>query len=62
MMIKLTSADNQIILYGWALSKQDEGEFAGCWMTDQVVPLEASPAAPPVKPEQGADDKGKLTI
>lgn len=25
--------------YLWVLSRQDEGEFAGCWMTDAVLPL-----------------------
>jgi hypothetical protein len=60
LLIKLHTSDNQTAIFGWALSKQDEGEFANCWMTDQVVPLQEMRAPAPIQPPQGADEKGKL--
>jgi hypothetical protein len=44
--VKLTMPDGTTIIYIWGLSRQGEGDFKGCWMTDSVVPLVPRPYAP----------------
>ncbi|MBV8379019.1 MAG: DUF4864 domain-containing protein [Verrucomicrobia bacterium] len=38
--VKVVAADGRRVIYVFALSKQTEGEFNNCWMTDAVAPLE----------------------
>jgi hypothetical protein len=38
--VKVIAADGRQVTYVFALSKQTEGEFNNCWMTDAVAPLE----------------------
>ena len=38
--VKVVAADGRQVIYLFALSKQADGEFINCWMTDAVAPLE----------------------
>ena len=38
--VKILAADGRQVTYVFDLSRQTEGEFNNCWMTDAVVPLE----------------------
>ncbi|MBV9300057.1 MAG: DUF4864 domain-containing protein [Verrucomicrobia bacterium] len=38
--VKVVAADGRQVIYLFALSKQADGEFVNCWMTDAVAPLE----------------------
>ena len=38
--VKVIAADGRQVTYVFALSKQADGEFNNCWMTDAVAPLE----------------------
>jgi Domain of unknown function (DUF4864) len=38
--VKIVAADGRQLTYVFILSKQNEGEFNNCWMTDSVAPLE----------------------
>ena len=37
--VKIVAADGRHVTYVFVLSKQNEGEFDNCWMTDGVAPL-----------------------
>ena len=37
--VKVVAADGRQVTYVFVLSKQNEGEFTNCWMTDAVAPL-----------------------
>ncbi len=37
--VKVVAADGRELTYVFVLSKQNEGEFNDCWMTDAVAPL-----------------------
>ena len=37
--VQLTTYDGSQVVYGFRLSKQQDGEFAGMWMTDAVWPV-----------------------
>jgi hypothetical protein len=37
--VKIVAADGRQVTYVFVLSKQSEGEFDNCWMTDGVAPL-----------------------
>jgi hypothetical protein len=37
--VKVVAADGRQVTYIFVLSKQNEGEFTNCWMTDAVAPL-----------------------
>jgi hypothetical protein len=37
--VKVVAADGRQVTYVFVLSKQSEGEFTNCWMTDGVAPL-----------------------
>ena len=37
--VKIVAADGRQLTYVFVLSKQNEGEFNNCWMTDAVAPL-----------------------
>lgn len=37
--VKIVAADGRELTYVFVLSKQNEGEFNDCWMTDAVAPL-----------------------
>ena len=50
-MVLLTAADGTKTAYVFQLSRQADGAFKGCWMTDSVFPLR-----PQVHPPQGGDD------
>jgi hypothetical protein len=39
-LVTITDRLGVKITYLWVLSKQIEGEFEGCWMTDAVIPSE----------------------
>jgi hypothetical protein len=45
--VKIVTADGRPLTYVFILSKQNEGEFHDCWMTDGVAPLNEA--------EDGAD-------
>jgi Domain of unknown function (DUF4864) len=45
--VKIVTADGRPLTYVFILSKQNEGEFHDCWMTDGVAPLKEA--------EDGAD-------
>jgi Domain of unknown function (DUF4864) len=45
--VKIVALDGRPLTYVFILSKQNEGEFRDCWMTDGVVPLKEA--------EDGAD-------
>jgi hypothetical protein len=45
--VKVIADDGRQVIYVFILSKQNEGDFHGCWMTDGVAPLKAA--------EDGAD-------
>ncbi len=51
--VRIIDATGASIVYIFQLSKQADGEFKGCWMTDGVVRFDpnAQPAAP--KPDDG---------
>jgi hypothetical protein len=38
--VKIVAADGRQVTYVFILSKQNEGEFDNCWMTDGVAPLQ----------------------
>jgi hypothetical protein len=38
--VHFVTADGRQMTYVFVLSKQNEGEFNNCWMTDSVAPLE----------------------
>jgi hypothetical protein len=38
--VKIVAADGHQVTYLFILSKQNEGEFNNCWMTDGVAPLQ----------------------
>jgi hypothetical protein len=38
--MKIVGADGRHVTYVFVLSKQNEGEFDNCWMTDGVAPLQ----------------------
>jgi Domain of unknown function (DUF4864) len=38
--VKIVATDGRQLTYVFLLSKQNEGEFNNCWMTDSVAPLE----------------------
>jgi hypothetical protein len=38
--MKVVAADGRQVTYVFVLSKQNEGEFNNCWMTDAVAPLD----------------------
>ena len=38
--VKIVAADGRQVTYVFLLSKQNEGEFNNCWMTDGVAPLQ----------------------
>ncbi len=38
-LVVLTAADGTKVAYVFQLSRQTEGQFKGCWMTDAVFPL-----------------------
>ena len=38
--VKIVAADGHQVTYVFVLSKQNEGEFNNCWMTDGVAPLQ----------------------
>jgi hypothetical protein len=44
--VKIIAADGSQVTYLFVLSKQSEGEFKNCWMTDAVAPLKAGEDAP----------------
>jgi hypothetical protein len=39
VVIKVFTATGRQVTYVFVLSKQSEGEFSNCWMTDGVMPL-----------------------
>jgi hypothetical protein len=39
--VKIVATDGRQLTYVFLLSKQNEGEFNNCWMTDSVAPLES---------------------
>lgn len=39
-MVIITDAEGEEIAYHWSLSRQIEGEFKDCWMTDAVIPVQ----------------------
>jgi hypothetical protein len=60
-IVKIQTPEDETRIFGWTLSKQDEGQFANCWMTESVVPLQeqqpdapVQPAAPPVDSDSNA--------
>lgn len=44
--VKVVAADGSHVTYVFVLSKQSEGEFNNCWMTDGVAPLKLSEDSP----------------
>lgn len=40
ILVKVVAANGQQVTYVFLLSKQNEGEFNNCWMTDGVAPLQ----------------------
>ena len=38
--VKVFGATGRPVTYIFVLSKQSEGEFSNCWMTDAVMPLD----------------------
>ena len=36
----ITDSEGEEIAYHWVVSRQSEGEFKDCWMTDGVVPVQ----------------------
>ena len=40
VVIKVFTATGRQVTYVFVLSKQSEGEFSNCWMTDAVMPLD----------------------
>jgi hypothetical protein len=44
--VHFVAADGRQITYVFVLSKQSEGEFNNCWMTDGVAPLEQGEDGP----------------
>jgi hypothetical protein len=47
IVVKIVAGDGREVTYVFILSKQNEGEFRDCWMTDGVAPLKEA--------EDGAD-------
>lgn len=43
-VVTLVDAADDVAVYAFQLSKQAEGEFKGCWMTDGVIRLEPEEA------------------
>jgi hypothetical protein len=43
--VKVFGATGRRVTYVFVLSKQSEGEFSNCWMTDAVMPLDGREAA-----------------
>lgn len=39
-MVIIIDAKGEEFAYAWVLSRQSEGAFEDCWMTDAVVPAE----------------------
>ena len=39
-VVLIVDAQGEEAAYVWILSRQGEGEFEGCWMTDAVIPAE----------------------
>jgi len=53
-MVRLFNGDSQSVMYLFILTRQEEGIFEGCWLTDGVIRVHAPPAGPrssPVYPE-----------
>ena len=44
--VKVVAADGREVTFVFALSKQTEGEFNNCWMTDGVAPLQDEDDSP----------------
>ena len=44
--VHFVAADGRQVTYIFVLSKQNEGEFNNCWMTDGVAPLEQGEDGP----------------
>ena len=44
--VHFVTADGRQVTYIFVLSKQNEGEFNNCWMTDGVAPLEQGEDGP----------------
>ena len=44
--VKVFAASGRRLTYVFVLSKQGAGEFANCWMTDAVLPVEAGEDSP----------------
>jgi hypothetical protein len=55
-LVRVTDAKGNVIYYIFRLSKQTEGKFKDCWMTDGVIRVE--PRDLPREPKLG-DDKSK---
>lgn len=57
-LVKINAADGTAALYLFILSRQTDGQFKGCWMTDGVVRLrpEDIRAVPPPAPGNNGDD------
>jgi hypothetical protein len=49
VVVKIVAANGANVTYVFVLSKQNEGDFKNCWMTDGVAPL---------KEEEGSSDQG----
>jgi hypothetical protein len=39
VVVRIVAADGRLVTYVFALSRQGEGDFNNCWMTDGVAPL-----------------------
>ncbi len=42
-MVSIIDKTGEEIAYAWVLSRQGEGEFKDCWMTDAVIPAQRPP-------------------
>jgi hypothetical protein len=60
--LRVTAADGRSIGFSFLLSRQSEGEYSGCWMTDGVLPLRPGGQAPrQMRPAPGPDAEPRQT-
>lgn len=63
-LVKITASGGEVALYVFILSRQSDGPYKDCWMTDGVIRLRPEnvvpvPAAPPAEPGTNGDGHDK---
>ena len=58
-LVKITAASGEVALYVFILSRQTDGAFKDCWMTDGVIRIHPQDLMPPAAPEPGGNGDGR---